>query len=323
MLLKYFATKMCFNIINKNNHALIQLMTKLDYKQLEALTKVVELQSFELAATKLFITQSAVSQRIKQLEESIGQPVLIRSQPLEVTQTGQALLKHYKMIEQLENELLPAILPEHPNKPIKVSLAVNADSLATWLIQSLSPVLQHELIELDLIIEHEERTLEKLKSGEAIAAVTTVAKPLTGYRAIKLGQINYLLVASKSFQKRYFARGVNRESLKMAPAVSFDHKDDMHVKFIAQHFQLNADEYYCHSVRSAEAFVTMAKQGVAYCLLPELQIKHLLARGELVSLCADKQLVETLYWHYWILAKGVYQKMSNQIISYAQQVLTQ
>ena len=297
-------------------------MSKLDYKLLNALAKVVELQSFELAAKQLFITQSAISQRIKQLEESIGQPVLIRRQPLEVTTTGKALLKHYKLVQQLENELLPEILPDQPTKPVKITLAVNADSLATWFIDAVTPLLATRLIELDLLIEHEERTVEKLKTGEAIAAVSTVVKPLTGYRAIKLGNINYLLVASKDFKERYFANGVNRESLKMAPAVSFDHKDNMHVRFIAQHFQLSADEYYCHSVRSSEAFVAMAKQGVAYCLLPELQIKNLLLSGELVNLCTDKQLIETLYWHYWILAKGIYRELSVHVIKHAQQTLS-
>lgn len=319
--MRHFAAKICFNIINKSKPILEKLMSKLDYKLLNALASVVELQSFELAAKQLFITQSAVSQRIKQLEESVGQPVLIRRQPLEATATGKALLKHYRLVQQLENDLLPEILPEQPRKPVKITLAVNADSLATWLIEALSPLLSTQLIELDLLIEHEERTIEKLKSGEAIAAVSTVAKPLSGYRAIKLGKIRYLLVASKSFKARYFAHGVNQESLKMAPAVSFDHKDNMHVRFIAQHFQLAADEYYCHSVRSSEAFVAMAKQGVAYCLLPELQIRDLLARGELVNLCADKQLVETLYWHYWLLSKGVYQKLSTQVINHAQQIL--
>ena len=297
-------------------------MSKLDYKLLNALAKVVELQSFELAAKQLFITQSAISQRIKRLEDSIGQPVLIRRQPLEVTATGKALLKHYQLVKQLENDLLPEILPEQTRQPVKMTLAINADSLATWLINALSPILSTQLIELDLLIEHEERTLEKLKSGEAIAAVSTEAKPLSGYHAIKLGEINYLLVASKSFKARYFAQGVNAKSLKMAPAVSFDHKDDMHVRFIAQHFKLNADQYYCHSVRSSEAFVAMAKQGLAYCLLPELQIKNLLAKGELVNLCEDKQLVETLYWHYWILAKGVYRNLSLQVIKQAQRILS-
>lgn len=134
--------------------------------------------------------------------------------------------------------------------------------------------------------------------------------------------MNYCLVASKSFQQKYFAQGVSNTSLKMAPAISYDHKDDMHVKFITEHFNLAPSEYYCHRVRSSEAFVGLAKQGVAYCLLPELQIKDALASGELVNVCPDKILVETIYWHSWILVKGVNKKISQEIIRVGQKLLT-
>jgi len=294
----------------------------LDYKLLDALAKTVELQSFDLAAKHLYITQSAISQRIKNLEENIGQPVLIRSQPLKVTRAGEKLLAHYNMVQQLENEMLPSLLPNAPVEPLKVSLAINADSLATWFISALAPILNKYLIELDLIIDRESVTIEKLKNGSAMGAVSTNAKPLPGYRTFKLGDINYILVASKSFQQRYFANGLTTESLKMAPGVSYDHKDDMHTRFISQHFNLAASEYYCHTVRSSEAFVELAKQGLAYCLVPELQIKNELAKGELINLCPDKQLVETLYWHSWILAKGIHKEISTEIVNHGQLLLT-
>ena len=104
-----------------------------------------------------------------------------------------------------------------PIKPMKISLAVNADSIATWFIEAITPVLRDHLIELDLIIEHEERTLDKLRRGEAIGAVTVMEKPLKGYRSFKLGEMKYCLVASKGFQQKYFPGGVNQSSLKMAP----------------------------------------------------------------------------------------------------------
>lgn len=293
----------------------------LDYKLLDALAKVVELQNFDLAAKHLFITQSAISQRIKSLEESIGQPVIIRSQPIKVTSAGETLLSHYRMVQQLENEMLPSLLPNAPTEPLKVSLAINADSLATWFISALTPILSRYLVELDLIIERESVTLEKLKNGSAIGAVSSIAKPLSGYRSFELGEINYILVASKSFQQKYFANGLTTESLKMAPGISYDHKDDMHTRFISKHFNLAASEYYCHTVRSSEAFVELAKQGVAYCLVPELQIKNELANGELINLCPQKQLIETLYWHSWILVKGVNKKISEEIVSYGQKLL--
>ncbi|PCH95291.1 MAG: ArgP/LysG family DNA-binding transcriptional regulator [Gammaproteobacteria bacterium] len=296
-------------------------MSGFDYKLLTALAAIIETQNFELAANKLCISQSAISQRIKLLEENIGQPILIRTQPITLTTIGEQLLSHYKKVQQLENELLPELLPNKPKKPMKISLAVNADCLATWFIKALTPVLQEYLVELDLIIEHEERTLDKLRSGEAIGAVSVIEKPLKGYRSFKIGTMNYCLVSSKSFQQRYFKSGVTKSSLQMAPAISYDHKDDMHVRFIAKHFGLDASEYYCHSVRSSEAFVELAKQGVAYCLLPELQIKNELLSGELIKLCPENQLIETLYWHSWVLVKGINKKISQEIIRVGQSLL--
>ena len=296
-------------------------MSGFDYKLLTALAAIMETQSFEFAAQKLFISQSAVSQRIKLLEENIGQPILIRSQPIELTAIGEQLLSHYKKVCQLENELLPDLLPDKPIQPMKISLAVNADSIATWFVKAVTPVLEEHLVELNLLIVPEDRTLDKLRSGEAIGAVSVIEKPLKGYRSFELGKMRYCLVSSKSFQKKYFAKGVTKASLKMAPGISYDHKDDMHVRFIAKHFDLAASEYYCHSVRSSEAFVELAKQGVAYSLVPELQIINELASGELVKLCPEKQLVETLYWHSWVLVKGINKKISQEITRVGQLLL--
>lgn len=296
-------------------------MANFDYKLLAALNKVIELQSFELAAKALFISQSAISQRIKNLEESFGQPVLIRSHPIELTAAGEQLVNHFKKVLQLESELTPILSPDTPLKPLKISLAVNADSIATWFIQAITPVLQRHLVELNLIIEHEERTLDKLRTGEAIGAVSVVEKPLKGYQSFYLGKIEYCLVASKQFKNKYFKQGVTKTSLKMAPAISYDHKDDMHVRFIAKHFNLEASEYYCHSVRSSEAFVALAKQGVAYCLLPKLQISNELASGELINISPKHGLIETLYWHSWILGKGINKEISQQIVRVGQDLL--
>ncbi|RHW76276.1 LysR family transcriptional regulator ArgP [Colwellia sp. RSH04] len=300
----------------------MKVVVMFDYKLLSALNSIIENQSFELAAKKLFISQSAISQRIKSLEEAVGQPILIRNQPIMPTKAGEKLLSHYKKVQQLESELLPNLLPDKPLKPLNIAIAVNADSLATWFIRAITPVVEQELIELNIIIEHENNTLDKLRSGEAIGAVSTQEKPLKGYRSFTLGKMEYCLVASKSFKEKYFSKGVSKKTLKMAPAISYDHKDDMHTAYIAKHFTLAATEYYCHTVKSSEAFVGLAKAGVAYCLLPKLQIEQELNSGELIDLCPDKQLIRHLYWHSWVLVKGVNKSLSQEIIRAGQAILS-
>lgn len=287
----------------------------IDYKLLHALQVIVEQQNFERAAQVLHISQPAVSQRIKLLEEQVSQPVLIRSQPIIATEIGEKLLKHYKQVLQLEADLIPSISAEAGDRAVKMSIAINADSLATWFIPALAPLLKQFPIELNLQIQDESRTLDVVKSGEAFGAISLESKPLPGCEASLLGVFDYVLVAAPEFVSQYLPTGVSREALMKAPAVSFDHKDDMHIKFIEKHFDLRSNNYPCHTVRSSEAFVGMACAGVACCLIPELQIKQELASGKLVKL-TDITLRQPLYWHRWLLLKGVYKQVSEQIMSH-------
>lgn len=296
-------------------------MSKVDYKLLHALAMVMQEQSFDGAAAVLCISQSAVSQRIKALEEFVAHPVLIRGQPLELTTTGQQLLSHYKKVQQLENELLPDILSEGGNELVKLNIAVNADSVATWFFSVMTPLLKCHPIELNLLIANEARTMEKLKSGEAFASVSLQSQPLPGFQSFELGQIEYYLVATEQFKQRYFSQGINAESLRQAPGVSFDPKDDLHSRFIEQHFGLKAGSYPRHTVRSSEAFVELARQGLAYTLLPRLQISELLQSGELINLLPEKSQVQKLHWHCWVLVKGIYKKVSQQVVEGARAYL--
>jgi LysR family transcriptional regulator (chromosome initiation inhibitor) len=297
------------------------MKTQLDYKLLQALATVIKHQSFERAANSLFITQSAVSQRIKQLEQNIAQPVLIRSQPLTVTQVGKKLINHYYQVVQLEADLLPDILTDTPQQPLTIHLATNADSLATWLIPALALTIKTNLIELNLLVADERHTLQKLKDGEAFGAISMQQLPTKGCQVTQLGNFNYILVASAEFRDTYFKNGINAATLARAPGVAFDQRDNMHVRFISQQYGLNEGDYPLHAVRSSEAFVMIAKHGAAYCLVSELQIKNELQSGELINLLPDYKLVETLYWHRWTLLKGVHKKISDVIIEQGQRIL--
>ena len=117
-------------------------MKELDYKLLRALDAVLQEQNFDRAAKSLHITQSAISQRVKQLEQQFAEPLLIRSQPLLATPLGQKLLAHYRQVHQLELELAGELAPDEPQGPIRISIAVNADSLATWFFSRHCPLVE-------------------------------------------------------------------------------------------------------------------------------------------------------------------------------------
>ena len=230
----------------------------IDYKLLRALNSVIQQQSFENASSNLNISQSAVSQRIKLLEEFVGHHVLVRSKPMTLTDIGHSLINHYKQVELLERELLPNIKAEHPKGSIRLSLSVNADSLSIWFIDALAPLLKQHPVELDIHILDENRTTQKLKSGEAFGALSTQPHPLSGYKAEYVGDLNYILVCSPEYRVRKFLDGVNQNTLKHATGVVFDQLDKMHLDFIQREFDMPHGSYPCHHVRSSEAFVDLA-----------------------------------------------------------------
>lgn len=293
----------------------------LDYRLLQALDAVVAEQGFERAARRLHLTQSAISQRIRQLEEQMAQPLLIRGTPLQATPAGQALLVHFRQIHQLEQALWPQLQPDAPQQPLAVSIAVNADSLATWLLPALAPLLGDHPIALNLVVDDETRTHLRLRQGEVFAAICCQKNPLPGCHSTLLGDMAYQLVCAPGFAQRYFADGLHAGTLNRAPAVAFDPHDDMHVSYLRQHFQLEPGGYPCHTVRSSEAFIALAGAGAAYCLIPALQIRDQVARGELVVLPAPT-LTRRLYWQRWQLECGIHRQISEAVLQCARQQLT-
>lgn len=298
-------------------------MRGLDYKWIEALDAVVYQGSFERAAEHLFVSQSAISQRIKQLEKFLAQPVLVRSQPPKPTPIGKKLLGLYRRVRLLEHEILPEIKNDTSTRHVQLSLATNADSLATWLLPALQDVMKQRQVELKLTIYGESRSIEKLKSGEVTGAISLESQPIPGCRADYLGRVDYVCVASPEFYQRYFAQGVNNQALAKAPAVSYDQYDDLHKTFLTEHFNVSPDSVIHHNISSSEAFLKVALAGVAYCLIPRLQITDELERGALVDVTPGFLMSHRIYWHHWQLETGVLQEISHAIVGYAQRHLPQ
>ncbi|PTP40952.1 LysR family transcriptional regulator ArgP [Vibrio splendidus] len=298
-------------------------MRGLDYKWIEALDAVVKQRSFERAAEQLYISQSAVSQRIKQLEKWLAQPALVRENPPRPTPAGKKLLGLYRRVRLLEHELVPELMNEEGSQPLSISVATNADSLATWLLPALSDVMKSRQVELNLVIHGESRTIDKIKSGEVAGAISLESQAIPGCSADYLGRMDYVCVASPDFHERYFSEGVNYSTLSKAPAVSYDQYDDLHKKFLHDHFNMPRDSVINHTVGSSEAFVRLALSGVAYCLIPRLQIVEELESGALIDITPGFLLSYGIYWHHWQLESGVLKEISQAISNYAHNHLPQ
>ena len=140
----------------------------MECEQLRTLTAVVDEGSFEEAAAALGVTPSAVSQRVKALERSVGQVVVVRSIPVAPTAAGEVLLRLARQEAVLEQEARAA-LGSGAGDRLTVAVAVNADSLATWFRPVLAEAAAWDDLALRIRVDDQDHTRELLRSGEVVA----------------------------------------------------------------------------------------------------------------------------------------------------------
>src|ERR1700712_5801547 len=181
----------------------------LDAQQLSAFAAVVERGSFDAAASKLPVTPSAISQRIKALEHGVGQVLVRREKPCTATIAGTPLLRLAAQTALLESEAL-AEMGGVPAQPTRVALAVHADSMSTWfttVLGSLPDVL------FDVRIEDQDHSARLLREGAVMGAVTTERTAVSGCRSQSLGVMRYLPVASPGYVERHLRDGVTAATM--------------------------------------------------------------------------------------------------------------
>ncbi len=296
----------------------------LDYSSLWALAAVVREGSFERAARSLHVTPSAISQRIRLLEERVGCALVVRGQPCRATQTGRRLCQHVDRVRLLEHELhgeLPAIDPEGMTR-VRLPIAVNADSLATWFAPAVATFAAAAPVLMEVAVDDEAHTAEWLRSGAVLAAVTATARPATGCNSSPLGAMRYLAVASAALVARHFAHGVGAGSLSLAPSLVFNAKDDLQARWVRRLCHRHV-ELPRHTLPSTHAFVAAALAGMGWGLHPEAMIAPHLDSGALVELVPGSELQVPLHWQQARAASALLDGLTREVRLAARSALVQ
>ncbi len=292
-----------------------------DYKLIEALALVTREGGFDKAARALHITQSAVSQRVKLLEEITGQVLLARTTPPRATKSGQKLLKHYLQVKRLEDDLLGKIGGSASEGFTSIAVGINADSLALWLLEAIHPFLQAERVLLDIRVNDQEQTHRLLKDGEVMGCISTQKLAMQGCRIDYLGCMTYRMMASAEFTAKWFPDGLTPEAVRLAPAVIFDRHDELHHKLLRRALREAPGAVPTHYVPSVERFADFVALGLAYGMLPDQQSAPLAAAGQLVDLSPDHPISAKLYWHCWNLKSELLEKLTTHLIRKAETLL--
>jgi LysR family transcriptional regulator (chromosome initiation inhibitor) len=268
----------------------------LDLAQLSALAAVVDEGSFDAAAVRLQLTPSAVSQRIKALERSAGQVLVRRTKPTAPTSAGESYLRLARQLVVLVHQAQAEIRQQTAAPTIPI--AVNADSLATWVLPALASVA--DVATFDLRREDQAHTTELLRAGAVVAAITSESEPVQGCRSTRLGTMRYRPTAAPAFVERWFAGGVDADSLGSAPVVVFDRKDHLQDDYLRKVTRRPLRPPR-HHVPSSADYAEAVRLGLGWGMLPRQQSEELVAAGELIVFDERRHLDVPLYWQQWTL----------------------
>jgi LysR family transcriptional regulator (chromosome initiation inhibitor) len=281
--------------------------SRLDAQQLVALAAVIELGSFDAAADALHVTPSAVSQRIKALEQRVGQVLVVRDKPARPTVAGIPLLRLAAQTVILEAEALAETTGEHPELT-RIALAVNADSMSTWFTKVFAELPD---VLFDIRIEDQDHSARLLREGAVMGVVTTERTPVPGCRVQKLAVTRYLPVASPAYVSRYLADGFTSDGVAAAPSMAWNRDDALQDRLIRKAFR-RAIRRPVHYVPTAEGFGAAVRAGLGWGMFPEQLAEPALAAGSLIQV-ADEHLDVPLFWQCWKIDSRLITRVTEAI----------
>ncbi|GGM07294.1 transcriptional regulator ArgP [Streptomyces fumigatiscleroticus] len=285
--------------------------------QVRTLLAVVDEGTFEAAAAALHVTPSAVSQRVKALEQRTGRVLLLRTKPVRPTESGEVLVRLARQTARLARDAYAELGLSGAGEPTRVSVAVNADSLATWFLGALTRVPDEARLRFELHREDEDHTAALLRQGLVMAAVTSSPDPVPGCSVRALGRMRYLPCASPEFIDRYLD-GPLHDVLTRAPVMAFDRRDDFQDGFVRGLLGgRGAASSARHYVPTSEGFAEGVAAGMGWGMVPEAQADPLLRTGRLRLLAPDRPVDVPLYWQQWKLDSPALATVADAVLTAA------
>jgi LysR family transcriptional regulator (chromosome initiation inhibitor) len=297
-------------------------MKMFQFDQLRTFAAVVDEGTLEAAARSLHVTPSAISQRLRAMEDSAGRILLQRTNPARPTEAGEAVLRFARQVRQLEWDTLRELDGSEGSVRTSIPLVVNADSLSTWFLPALAALPPELGACFELHREDEQHSAQLLRAGTVMAAVTATPEPVQGCSVEPLGALRYRAVASPGYIRHWWPGGVELTAGSRAPVVDFDRKDDLQDAFFRNVTGgvLAAPRHY---VPSSSEFAQAIGLGLGWGLLPEQQCLAEIRRGELSELGPADPVDVSLYWQRWKIDSHVLNQLSAAVRATASRQLRQ
>lgn len=280
--------------------------------QLASLEAIVDTGTFEAAGARLGVSTSAVSQRVRALETSLGRVLIRRGAPSTLTEAGEVVLRYARqqhlLAAELATELSLADGHQTPESTVELTTAVNADTLSTWY----SGVLRRATpwaTRLRLVVANESRTAELLRSGQVMSAVSSSATRVAGCRVELLGALSYEPVAARAL----LAKCADPAEL---PVVRFDSDDDL--QDLALSTAGLAPQPPRAVVPTGAGFAAALEAGLGWGMLTTVELA---AHPGLVRVPGLAPLQRRLFWHRWSIGSPLLDRLTAAVREAAAEVL--
>ncbi|WP_067572592.1 LysR family transcriptional regulator ArgP [Nocardia acidivorans] len=269
----------------------------LQLDQLRALDAVITEGTFEAAARRLNVTPSAISQRIKALEDAAGRILVQRTKPAQPTESGLTVWRLAKQIQLLTSDTARELgdADQPAAKPVNIPIAVNADSLQSWVMPALADAAAG--VNFEIHREDEEHTTRLLRDGTVMAAITSTAAPVQGCTVRRLGAMRYRPMANPDFTRTWFPDGPTAKAFATAPVILFDRKDDLQFRLVRRYTRKPVDPPR-HYIPSSAGFADALRLGLGWGMMPDLQTRP---TDNLIPLDETVYIDVPLYWQQWRL----------------------
>ncbi|BBZ20320.1 LysR family transcriptional regulator ArgP [Mycolicibacterium gadium] len=288
---------------------------QIDGQQLAAFAAVIEQGSFDAAAARLHVTPSAISQRIKALEQRVGQVVVVREKPCVATAAGAPLLRLAAQTALLEAEALTEMGGGDGSAP-RIALAVNADSMATWFTGVLGAL---DGVLFDIRIEDQDHSARLLREGVVMGAVTTERTPVTGCRVLPLGVMRYVAVAAPRYIERHLPQGFTARAVAAAPSLAWNRDDALQDMLVRRMFRRDITRPQ-HFVPTAEGFGSAVRASLGWGMFPQNLAEPELADGSFARV-VDAHLDVPLFWQCWKLDSPLVGAITDAVQAAARKIM--
>lgn len=269
-------------------------------KQLEAFYWSAMLGSFALAAERLFMTQSALSKRIQELELEIGVPLFDRSGPrARITEAGENILSLAEQLLSLRDEIVVAARgPSGPRGTCRFGVS---ELMAMRYLPSIVAAIRSNYP--DVILEPRvavtKELLDDVEKGETEFALAPGGSPDPGVLSEQIAEVPLLWVAPVGLFPA--DRPVSADELQRYPVISMSEKAGSTMQLLDMSARHGLRFRRVLATNSPEAVAAATIAGLGVALLGGPFVERYLKEGKLVQLVVEDKLkvpdlVYSIHW---------------------------